>query len=146
MATCAECGAVWEAGRDCQGVFDEFLMLEFTDPEYGAVHFLTVATFMLQHGRYSSEALEWVVPTMRAYLAGETSVERIRREARATVSSGTRKWRVMRAPDAPPQRHVAWELTLADVAAQTHDAASYRAAITAWAARAVAQWTASQTS
>ena len=35
---------------------------------------------------------------------------------------------------------VAWDFTLADVAAQVHDAASYRAAVTAWAARAVAQW------
>jgi len=35
-------------------------------------------------------------------------------------------------------------MTLAEVAAQVHDAASYCAAITAWATRAVAQWIAAQ--
>ena len=140
MTICGECGAVWADDRTCQAVYDENLMLEFTDPEYGSVHFLTVSTFMLQHGRYSEEALGWVVPTMRAYLAGEMTTERIRRDSRAALGQGQRTWRVMRKPGAPPQREVQWDVTLADVAAQAHDVASYRAAITAWAARAVAQW------
>lgn len=143
--TCAECGAVWADDQTCQAVFDEFLIRDFTDPGYGAVHFLTVSTFMLQHGRYSAAGLAWVVPTMRAYLAGDTNVERIRRAAGPALGQGQRTWKVMRAPTDPPQRAVAWDLTLPAVAAQVHDAASYRAAITAWAARAVAQWAADAT-
>ncbi len=140
MTTCAECGAVWLDERTCQAVYDECLVLEFTDPGYGAVHFLTVATFMLQHGRYSDEALAWVVPAMRAYLAGETNAERLRRDSRVELGQGQRQWSVVRKPGAPPQRAVAWDHTLVEVGAQAHDAASYCAAITAWAARAVAQW------
>ncbi len=138
--TCAECGAVWADEQTCQAVFDAFLIQDFTDPGYGAVHFLTVSTFMLQHGRYSDEALAWVVPTMRAYLAGDTDVARIRQASGPRLAQGQRTWKVVRAPTAPRQHAVAWDITLADVAAQVHDAASYRAAITAWAARVVAQW------
>ena len=44
--SCPECGA---ADNLCQSRFDEFLVLEFTDPGYGAVHHLTVTAYMLQH-------------------------------------------------------------------------------------------------
>ena len=46
MSNCPECGA---PDNLCQTRFDEFLVLEFTDAGYGAVHHLTVATFMVQH-------------------------------------------------------------------------------------------------
>src|SRR5512147_1373320 len=46
MTDCPECGA---AETLCKERFDEFLVLEFTDAGYGAVHHLTVATYMLQH-------------------------------------------------------------------------------------------------
>jgi len=105
--TCSECGAVWVDEQNCQVVFDGFLVLDFTDPGYGAVHFLTVSTFMLQHGRYSKAAQAWVIPIMQACLAGETTAERIRRDVRAALGQGQRQWRVMRGKDAPPQRAVA---------------------------------------
>jgi len=43
---CPECGAHETL---CQTRFDEFLALEFSDMGYGAVHNLTVATYMIQH-------------------------------------------------------------------------------------------------
>ena len=46
MSNCPECGAPENL---CQARFDEFLVLEFTDAGYGAVHHLTVAAFMVQH-------------------------------------------------------------------------------------------------
>ena len=138
--TCAECGAVWPDDRTCETVYQECLVLEFSDPGYGAVHFLTVATFMLQHGRYSAAALAWVVPALRAYLAGETDVAGLRRSARA-LTHGTRAWKVARQSGEPPQRPVAWDHTLAEVAPHTVSAEAYGAAVTAWAARAVQQWT-----
>lgn len=58
--TCPECGATWLEDSTCQSVFDEFLVLEYSDPAYGEVHFLTVVCFMIQHGRYSDEALVWI--------------------------------------------------------------------------------------
>ena len=57
---CAECGAIIDQEESCQEIFDRFLVLEFSDPEYGAVHFLTVACFMIQHRRYSDAALGWI--------------------------------------------------------------------------------------
>ena len=41
---CPECGA---PDNLCKARFDEFLVLEFTDMGYGAVHNLIVATYML---------------------------------------------------------------------------------------------------
>jgi hypothetical protein len=140
MATCAECGAVWAGQQNCQAVYEGFLAQEFTDSGYGEVHFLTVCVFMLQHGRYSDQALAWVVPAMRAYLAGEKTTEQLRRESQAALGQGQRHWRVRRAAAAPPARAVAWDYTLAEVAAAAHDAESYRAAITTWAQRTVSQW------
>ncbi len=43
---CTECGAVLPEGSTCQTIFDEFLILEYTNPVYGQVHFLTVACFI----------------------------------------------------------------------------------------------------
>jgi len=43
---CPECGAPKNL---CNTRFDKFLVLEFTDVGYGAVHHLTVATYMLQY-------------------------------------------------------------------------------------------------
>ena len=43
---CPECGA---PDLLCKTRFDEFLVLEFTDTGYGAVHHLTVTAYMLQH-------------------------------------------------------------------------------------------------
>jgi hypothetical protein len=66
--TCSECGAVLQDESSCQEIFDSFLALEFEDPAYGEVHFLTVACFMIQHQRYSDEALAWIAQSLRAYL------------------------------------------------------------------------------
>src|SRR6185369_4158225 len=41
---CPECGAA-----ECEARYHDFLVKEFEDPGYGAVHHLTVATYMLQH-------------------------------------------------------------------------------------------------
>lgn len=48
---CSECGAVFNETNSCQAFFDSFQVLEFTDPGYNEVHMLTVACFMIRHGR-----------------------------------------------------------------------------------------------
>jgi hypothetical protein len=58
-ARCAECGAVLPEGETCQTIFESFMALEFSDLAYGEVHFLTVACYMIQHGRYGDEVLAW---------------------------------------------------------------------------------------
>jgi hypothetical protein len=132
---CPECGAILNENESCQSIFDEFLVLEYTDPAYGAVHFLTVACFMVQHGRYSDEALAWIEGQLRAYLDEGVPAGHIRRQAAKETNQGKRTWKVIRPADAPPLPKVAWSMTIADVAAQYQDAESYRALVTDWARR-----------
>ena len=130
--TCPVCGAVFEEETSCQEIFDNFLVLEFTDAGYGSVHFLTVACFMIQHGRYSDEGLVWMEQKLREYLEDGISTEQIRREATLEADQARRKWKVTRAPDAQPLPKIAWSMTITDVAARYQDAESYRELITEW--------------
>jgi hypothetical protein len=130
---CPECGAVLDEGSSCQTIFDALLVLEFTNPEYGEVHMLTVACFMIQHGRYSDEALTWIERTLRAYLEGGVPPETIRRQAAQETSPGRRAWKVGRQPGAPRLPQIAWSMTIAGVAAQYEDAGSYRDLVKQWA-------------
>ena len=137
MDVCPECGAVWPRDQTCQSLYDEFLTWEFQDPEYGAVHFLTVATFMTEHGRYTDEAQAWIKQKLRENLEENTPVEQIRRAANRETNQANRTWKVVRSPDAPPPARVAWEMTIVDVArrhdASGLDAGAYREAVMDWA-------------
>jgi hypothetical protein len=132
VTTCPECGAIQTEAMTCQTAFDTFLILEFSDPAYGAVHFLTVGCFMLQHGRYSDEGIKWMYGTLREYLEKELTPTQLRQLAAKDTSSQTRTWKVVRAKDAPPAPKIAWSMTIMDVATQYTDADSYRALITEW--------------
>jgi hypothetical protein len=136
-AICPECGGTWPEGRTCQALFEEFLVWEFQDAAYGRVHFLTVAVFMSQHGRYTDEAQAWIQTQLHRHLEGGHSVADIRRMAQQSTSQANRTWKVVRAAGDPPARKIAWTMTIADVA-QAHelagyDAAVYCAQVTAWA-------------
>lgn len=39
-------------------IFNACLAREYSDPGYGQVHLLTVACYMIQHGRYSDETMK----------------------------------------------------------------------------------------
>jgi hypothetical protein len=101
------------------------------------VHFLTVATFMTQHGRYTDEAQAWIKQQLQANLEDNQPVERLRRLAQATTSQANRTWKVVRGPGDPPAPRVAWDMTIVDVARRHDeaglDAAAYREAVTDWA-------------
>src|SRR5687768_2028141 len=99
---CPVCGAAWPEGASCQATFDELLVLEFTDPGYGAVHFLTVACFMIQHQRYSDEGLRWIQSQLRGYLEKGLTIAQVHKSALRTTSEPNRKWKVVRAADAAP--------------------------------------------
>ncbi len=130
---CPECGALLPKDTTCQAIFDQFLVLEFTDPGYGEVHMLTVACFMIQHGRYSDEALIWIEQQLRANLDEGIPAGQIRRQAAKEANQSRRTWKVTRRPDAPPQAKIGWSVTIADVAANYHDANSYRQWVKRWA-------------
>lgn len=132
-ANCPDCGALLEEGTDCQSIFDTFLVLEFSDPGYGEVHMLSVACFMIQHGRYSDEALVWIEQKLRAHLKEGLAPETIRRQASHQVSQSTRNWKVTRQPGTKPLPKITWSMTIADIASQYQDASSYRDLVTQWA-------------
>ena len=129
---CPECGAVLNEGNSCQSIFETLLALEFTDPGYGEVHMLTVACFMIQHGRYSDAALAWIEQKLRDVVEG-VPAGYIRRQASKEAGSGSRAWKVTRQPGDRRLPRVAWSMTISDVAANYQDAQSYCRLVKQWA-------------
>lgn len=138
-SACPECGAQLEDGTTCQSIFDSFLALEFSDPAYGEVHFVTVACFMVQHGRYSDAALAWIQPKLRAYLEEGLPVSELRRQAAGETNNADRDWKVLRAAQDRPLPKVAWQVTITDVAAHAGEAQSYCAWVRRWGASVLQQ-------
>lgn len=130
---CTECGAVLSEGSTCQTIFEEFLSLEYTNPAYGQVHFLTVACFMIQHGRYSDEALTGMQSLLRAALDEQLPAQQLRERAAKGMSDAPRSWKVIRQPDAPPLPKVAWSVTIADVAQSVQNPQKYCEQVKQWA-------------
>ena len=127
--TCAKCSAELTQGNTCELIFNEFMGLEFTDPGYGRVHFLTVASYMVQHEGYSDEMYEWVQSALHKYLEEGANTELIRQDA---ARGPGRTKNIRRLADAPPLPKVVWSMTIADVAANMHDAESYCKLIERW--------------
>lgn len=136
---CPECGAAYQDGLTCESVFNEFLVLEFTDAGYGLVHMLTVACYMIQHGRYSDEGLVWIENRLREYLEKGIPTEQIRRQAAQEAAQDRRNWKVTRRPGDPPQAKIPWSMSILDVAAQYQDAESYRRLVRQWAETTLAE-------
>ena len=88
---------------------------------------------MIQHGRYSDEGLTWIEQKLREHLENGVAVEQIRREGGAEADQARRRWKVVRTPDAPPMKKIAWSMTIADVAAQYQNAEQYQELIRQWA-------------
>jgi hypothetical protein len=130
---CPDCGAILPNGLTCRSVFDEFIALELTDPEFGAVHLLTVACYMIQHGGYTDEALIWIEGKLRDYLEKGIPTEQIRQKAQKETPQDRRKWKVSRRSGDPPQVKIPWSMTIVAVATNYHNAESYRELIKQWA-------------
>lgn len=136
---CPECGAAAADNKNCQSIFDTFLALEFSDPEYGAVHFLTVSCFMIQHGRYSDEGLAWIKEQLRGYFQAGTTPAVIIQTQKKIVSNASRKWKIMRQAGSTPPPRVAWSMTIADVASTYNGSESYRNLIHKWGETTLAE-------
>lgn len=126
---CIECGAPENL---CQARFDEFLVLEFTDAGYGAVHHLTVATFMVQHSsRMTGEGWQYERDLLRAFLVENKSPALIRKQIKDSVDSGKRTFTFKSRTGMPVINKNTWRKTILDV--RTENAEVYREDITAWA-------------
>ncbi len=130
---CPECGVI---DNLCQTRFDEFLALEFTDPGYGAVHNLTVATFMLQHSsRMSKKGWLYERELLRAFLVEKKPPQYIRKQNKELVASGKRTFKFKSKDGQPVVDKTTWKKTILDV--RTENAEVYCGDITAWAKSAL---------
>lgn len=126
---CPECGA---PDRLCQTRFDEFLVLEFTDAAYGAVHHLTVAAYMVQHSsKMTRTGWSYERDLLRQFLVENKSPATIRRQIRDTVDSGKRTFTFKSKDGVPVIDKTTWTKTILDV--RTENAEVYCEDITAWA-------------
>lgn len=126
---CPECGA---PDNLCQTRFDELLILEFTDPGYGVVHHLTVATYMLQHSsKLTREGWLYERDLLRKFLVENKSPALIRQQIKDTVNSGKRTFKIKSKDGVPVINKSTWKTTILNVSAE--NAGVYCEDITAWA-------------
>jgi hypothetical protein len=126
---CPECGA---PDNLCQTRFDEFLVLEFTDAGYGAVHHLTVAAYMVQHSsKMTREGWLFERNFLREFLIENKSPAHIRKQNKDVVDSGKRTFKIKSKTGVPVINKTTWRKTIADVRAETSN--MYCEDVTAWA-------------
>jgi hypothetical protein len=113
LPTCPECGAPTIDGMGCWEQLGLLIAWEWQDPELQAEHFLTVASYNLQHpAQFTDEA----IANLRAGLIGRLdhglAVQELRRRATGMFEG---KARVLRdeAERRPTLRR--WSMTIADV-------------------------------
>jgi Family of unknown function (DUF5946) len=129
---CPQCGAPTVEGLDCWEQLGAILAWEWQDPELLGVHFLTVASYNLQHpAQFGKKAIEELKASFTAYLQGRVSVPEIRRAASARYN-GKAKVLCDAALCRPAPRR--WPTTIADVYLPGKpERASHR--VKQWAAR-----------
>jgi hypothetical protein len=133
MSNCPECGA---PDNLCQTRFDEFLVLEFTDPAYGAVHNLTVATYMLQHSsKMTREGWLYERDLLRDFIIEKKSPEMIRKQIKDNVDSGKRTFKFKSRDGRQIIEKSTWTKTILDV--RTENADVYCEDIREWARSAL---------
>lgn len=126
---CPECGA---PDSLCKERFDEFLILEFTDPGYGAVHHLTVAAYMVQHSsKMTREGWMYERDLLREFLVENKSAATIRKQIKDTVDSGKRTFKFKSKTGIPVINKTNWTKTILDVRSENSEV--YCDDINAWA-------------
>jgi hypothetical protein len=133
LMNCPECGA---SKVLCKTRFDEFLVLEFTDAGYGAVHHLTVAAYMLQHSsNLTREGWLHERELLREFLVENKPPAFIRKQNKDLVDSGQRTFKIKSKDGMPVINKTAWKKTILDV--RTENAQIYYEGVTSWAKTAL---------
>ena len=126
--SCPECGAPENL---CQARFDEFLILEFTDAGYGAVHHLTVTAYMVQHSsKMTREGWLFERNLLREFLIENKSPAYIRKQNKDLVDSGKRTFKIKSKTGLPVINKTTWTKTILDV--RTENAQIYCEDINLW--------------
>src|SRR5207248_3452936 len=110
---CPECGAAAVDGMTCREQLGMIGAWEFQDPQLLSEHFLTVASFNLQHpAQFTGEALAGLRSAFIERLDRGSSVEELRRRA-ARAYQGKKRVLKNESDRQPVLR--AWSMTIADV-------------------------------
>jgi hypothetical protein len=126
---CPECGA---ADSACEARFNEFLVLEFTDAGYGAVHHLTVATYMLQHSsKLTREGWLHMRGLLREFIVENKPPAFVRAQNKDKVDSGKRDFKIKSSTGERIISKSAWAKTILDV--RTDNAEVYCSDVNEWA-------------
>lgn len=113
MSRCPECGAPSVEGHGCREQLGLLIAWEYDDPELRAEHFLTVASFNLQHpARFTDEAHAGLREVFIDYVERVVSLTEIRRRVSHATEGAVR---VLRAESARRPVLRRWSMTIADV-------------------------------
>lgn len=131
---CALCGALWPDERTCQDLHDAFLSFENLNGVSHRIHFLMVTCFLIQHERYSDEALKWAQTMLQIHLDEQITDQQLLYQLTKGMKSNERRtWKYTRSEDAPPLPKIIWRVTVADVAQNMGDVESYSKQVRQWA-------------
>lgn len=134
---CPECGAPISRENNCSDRFYRFLALEMDDPEYSAVHHLTVAAYMLQHpSRLSLRGWQAMRQLLSLALDQGLNPETLRARIQTKVDSRSRSWSLVKGPQLELPEGFSWSLTILSV--DDSVPAQYRLDIERWARQALA--------
>jgi hypothetical protein len=137
MPACPECGGQTVPGMSCDAKFHECLAMEFTDPGYGSVHHLTVATYMLQHSsKLSRQGWVEMRQVLKTFLVEKKDPADVRRKNKANVDSGKRSWKITSGDGVPWLGKFRWTKTIVNV--NTEEAVGYSSDVMQWALAALA--------
>jgi hypothetical protein len=129
--TCPECGAAMVDGMNCWEQLGAILAWEGNDPELAAEHFLTVASYNLQHpAQFTDEALAGLRASLIEHLDRGTAVQHLRHRAAKEYRG---KKRVLKPVDERRPVLRRWSMTIADVYTPNRPQGA-AARVKAWAA------------
>lgn len=132
MTKCPDCGASPLSNEGCEEKFQSFLALEYSDPDYGVVHHLTVCAYMLQHpSRLSRTGWLEMRDLLARFLIGQLDPAEFRVRNRKYVSNQNRSWSFTKGPRQELPVEFTWIKTILSVDSST--AAQYRSGIEQWA-------------
>ncbi len=112
-STCPECGAPLVNGLSCWEQLGALLAWEWQDPALLAVHFLTVASYNLQHpAQFTDEAITGLAAALIDHLDRGIPVAELRRRVSHFAEGQTRV--LKKAAERHPILRL-WSMSIADV-------------------------------
>ncbi len=129
IASCPECGGQFTAEETCTERYHACMELELTNPDYGAVHHLTVPAYMLQHPRQlSAEGWQAMRQILHQFLVDRISPARMRQLLQPQMQN--KSFSIVQGEPAAEPAWV-WRKTIMDV--RLDDPPNYCAEVRAWA-------------